>query len=208
MACSSTPSFSLTTLRRWYSFPHGQHSFHVVNHMPTRNFCPQKLLELDSPHAILAFFIPVIFNLIEIKCQCKGNSPFDTNPISIWFSISCLLSYCFLHGIELSFSRHLQNSSNYSTALQFTTSLFGSLLLASLASIIFPDKIKPVLYTFYVLLLMGYILHRYAIVKAVWKWIDENIKSKILLHSVEGRASMSINLAADTHLYEGDLPPV
>ncbi|PON67549.1 hypothetical protein PanWU01x14_101860 [Parasponia andersonii] len=177
MAETSRPSFSLAQFPNY--FPHDQPSFHFVYNIPTTNyFRPQQLMVPNSPHPIVTFVIPVILNLIELKCQCRGNSPFDTNPITMWVSLSSLLAYCFAYGIEMRYSSRL-HSPNYSdhTTIRRTSSLFGSLCLASLTSILLPEM-KPLLYSLYGLLSMGDMLRSYDNVNMVWKWIDERIVSK------------------------------
>ena len=185
MAEISRPSFSLVQFPS--SFTHDQSSFNVVYNIPTTNyFQPQQLIVPNSPHPIVTFVIPVILNLIELKCQCRGNSPFDTNPITMWFSVAFLLAYSLAYGIELRFSSRLR-SANYPDhmTIRRTSSLFGSLCLASLTSILLP-KMKPLLYSFYVLLSIGDVLQSYGNIKIVWKWIEEKIVGKFL-HPCEGQ---------------------
>ncbi|EXC30126.1 hypothetical protein L484_002648 [Morus notabilis] len=168
---SSRPSFSLADLRS--SLPHEQPSFNIVYNMPTINyFQPQHRIIPNFPHPIVAFIIPVILHLIELQCQCKANSPFETNPVTMWFGVSCLLAYCLAYGIELRIAPRLRspNCSDHSV-IRYGSSLFGSLCLASLTSLLLPSM-KPLLYGFYGLLSIGGILQSY---KIVWNSIDKSI---------------------------------
>lgn len=185
---SSRPSFSLAHPHS--SRRHEHPSFNVVYNMPTVNyFPPQHLLVPDLPHPIVAFIIPVIINLIELKCQCQANSPFETNPITMWFSISCLLAYCLAYRIELRFSSRLRSPNCAElTAIRCGSSLLGSLCIVSLTSILLPSM-KPLLYGFYGLMSIGDILQSF---KIAWKWIDGRIVSNFFRLSQEQQVERDI----------------
>ncbi|GMN64602.1 hypothetical protein TIFTF001_033671 [Ficus carica] len=161
---------------------HAQTSFTVV-YIPTRNYFLQQqqfLVPNHSPHMVFVFAIPVIINLIQLKCQSNGNSPFDTNPMTMWFSISCLLAYCLAYGIELKFGSSLRSPSTYSisyslTLIRSASHLCGSLCVAFLTSTFFPNKAKPVFYTFFAVVSTGDMLVKYTPIGKLSKWIVQRI---------------------------------
>ncbi|GMN64595.1 hypothetical protein TIFTF001_033668 [Ficus carica] len=160
------------------SHQHAQTSVRVV-YIPTRNYFlrqQQFLVPDHSPHAVLVFVIPVVVNLIQLKCQSNGNSPFDTDAVTMWFSMSCLLAYCVAYRIELKFGCRLRSPiTNSLTLIRSASYLCGSLCLASLTSTFFPNKTKPVLNTFYTVLSTGYMLVKYTPIGKMWKWSAQRI---------------------------------
>ncbi|GMN64707.1 hypothetical protein TIFTF001_033764 [Ficus carica] len=179
MPMANTPgsnnfSFANRSNRRG-SQQHSQTSFTVV-YIPTRNYFIQQqqfLVPDHSPHAVLVFAIPVIIKLIQLKCQCNGNSPFDTNPMTMWFSISCLLAYCLAYGIELKFGSTLGSPITYSlTLIRPSSYLRSSLCVAFLTSTFFPNKAKPVFNTFFAVVSTGDMHVKYTSIGKLWKWIE------------------------------------
>ncbi|GMN64717.1 hypothetical protein TIFTF001_033782 [Ficus carica] len=168
---SGTNNFSLADRsNRRGSHQHAQTSFTVV-YITTINYFPQ-----HSPHTVFVFAIPVITSLIQLKCQSNGNSPIDTNPMTMSFSISCLLAYCLTYGIELKFGSSLRSPITYSlTLIRSASYLCGSLCVASLTSIFFPNKAKPVFYTFYAVVSTGDMLVKYTPIGKLSKWIVQRI---------------------------------
>lgn len=136
----------------------------------TRNYLSQQPLESKCIHVIFVFIVPLLAQLLEVKYEGKAASPFETHPKTMLFFILCLLAYCVVYGIELRFSSASQ-SSIYAHAMV----LFGSLSLASIASIFFPDSVRWVLYLVYIMLCMGQIL--YTLVLVLYKWLHQTIGS-------------------------------
>ncbi|RVW41404.1 hypothetical protein CK203_095206 [Vitis vinifera] len=90
-----------------------------------------------------------------------GTSPFATHPKTMRFAIGCLLAYCMVYGAELSFASS-PGSTLYAHAFRRGMMLFGSLSVASLASIFLGDTLQWVAYMLYTLLWMGKLLYSLA----------------------------------------------
>lgn len=160
MAGTSWPMLPLTNQQR-------QLSFNIMYNMPTINYTQPKQRVPKFPHPIVAFIVPVVLNMIEIKCQCKGDSPFDTNPTTMWFTLSCLMAYCLAYGAELG---RIQAPDDL-VLLRRGSALFASLSLVSLTSILFPSA-KLFLYGFCGLMSIGDVAKTF---KLAWEWIDGRI---------------------------------
>ncbi|GMN64708.1 hypothetical protein TIFTF001_033768 [Ficus carica] len=92
------------------------------------------------------------------------------------FSISGLLAYCLAYGIELKFGSSLGSPITYSlTLIRSASYLCGSLCVASLTSLFFPNKAKPVFYTFYAVVSTGDMLVKYTPIGKLSKWIVQRI---------------------------------
>ena len=113
-------------------------------------------LTSHSCHAILLFIVPALLDLLDLMYE-EGTSPFATHPKTMGFTIGCLLAYCLVYGAELSFSSS-PGSTLYAHAFKRGMMLFGSLSVASLASIFLGDTPQWVLYMLYTLLWMGKLL--------------------------------------------------
>ena len=120
-----------------YFINNGQHHNHMVNY-------PSAIL------ALIAFVVPVLINLIDLKFQKVADSVFEAHPITTMMFFASLLAFVLAFGTELAFHSHLSPTC---AALLRTAMMFsGSLSLASLASVLLPDALRPILYAFYALL--------------------------------------------------------
>ncbi|KAL7199443.1 hypothetical protein ACSBR2_021669 [Camellia fascicularis] len=62
----------------------------------THYYFSQGLHSSDSCHAVLAFILPLLLSLLQLKYQGnKDISPFDTHPTYVLVAIASLLLYCF-----------------------------------------------------------------------------------------------------------------
>lgn len=129
----------------------------------------EKRLPATSCHSILVFTIPVILSFLTLKYAGQDTSPFQTHPKTMRFSIGCLLLYCLACGAQLRFSSPLHQPPTYANACGRCMEWFGSMLLASLASIFFPDSVQWVFFMFYAILCMGDLL--YTLLQMLWRWI-------------------------------------
>ncbi|KAF9679507.1 hypothetical protein SADUNF_Sadunf06G0022000 [Salix dunnii] len=159
------------------------HSLQLHSFVPHRSFIQhcifqcKKLLPAKSvyhcqfiPFHFLAFIVPALLIFLELMCQGKDCTPFDTNAVTMWASLSCLLAYCLTYWAgEMTRVRSFW-SQCYVSALRCSNVLFGLLLSASLASICFPDIIKPFFYVLCIMFSMGELL--YAPFETLWKWIQ------------------------------------
>lgn len=90
-----------TSLSSERFFPQRQLSLNIA-FMTARNYFQQHQCIPNSLHAIFAFIMQVL-NFLELMYQGKDCSPFDTHPVAMWSSLTCLLAYCLAYGVEISF---------------------------------------------------------------------------------------------------------
>ena len=126
-------------------------------------------LPATSCHSILVFVVPVILSFLALKYLGQNTSPFKTHPKTMGFSIGCLLVYCLAYGAQQKFSSALHQPPTYANAWGRCMEWFGSMLLASLASICFPDSVQWMFFVFYAILCMGGPL--FTLLQMLWKWI-------------------------------------
>ncbi|KAI6677254.1 hypothetical protein NL676_038050 [Syzygium grande] len=94
-------------------------------------------------YAILSIIIPALLNFITVKYQGRPNSPFETHPITTFFSIFALLVYC-----SLSLVAHLSafNTVCGARIFRFLTIISFSLSIALPTSLLFPGLSFLLLY--------------------------------------------------------------
>ncbi|KAI8546616.1 hypothetical protein RHMOL_Rhmol07G0132900 [Rhododendron molle] len=95
---------------------------------------------LESCPTVLAFIVPVLLGLLQIKYQGNQISPFETHPISMVISVASLLLYCLGYYAKSRWP-------TYALVVSHGVVVFGSLSVVSLASILFPYSFGP-FYTF------------------------------------------------------------
>lgn len=132
----------------------------------------EQLRTSTSRLKILAFVMPVIVNLIQLMYQKNDYSPFQTHPITIFVGVLSLLVCAFAYGVELTFTRGL--SPTCTCIVRDLVRLFGSLSLASLTSLLFPNWVRPIVYFICVVLplaefrmIMARWVHRSGVVKLI-----------------------------------------
>ncbi|KAJ9694303.1 hypothetical protein PVL29_010013 [Vitis rotundifolia] len=132
LLCLISPSFKL---QKFYLFTY----FPMVK-VPMLLPFLEEPLPATSCHPIPVFVVPVILSFLALKYVGQNTSPFKTHPKTVAFSIGCLLVF-------------LRSSStpNSCQCMEW----FGSMFLASLASICFPDSVQWVFFVFYAILCMG-----------------------------------------------------
>ncbi|XP_034709607.1 uncharacterized protein LOC117932461 isoform X1 [Vitis riparia] len=119
-----------------------------INNVQQPNFMPTYLTAIL---ALVAFFVPALLDLIDLKFQKEANSVFEAHPITTMMAFATLLAFVLAFGIDFTF--HSSHFSPICAALLRTAMMFsGSLLLASLASLLLPDALRPFLYVFYTFL--------------------------------------------------------
>ncbi|KAB1203420.1 hypothetical protein CJ030_MR8G000578 [Morella rubra] len=161
-------------------FSHAQLPFNVTFNILRCNFQqPQMLTSNPLRHAILVFIIPILINFIELKFEGKPYSPFETHPITTMVAVTSLLVYCLAYGADLTFSPGQRPSSRCALVLRSLIGLFGSLSLASLASILFPASLQSVPYIVYISLWIGDHELR-GMIQKLGKWIRQRTPKKPL----------------------------
>lgn len=98
----------------------------------------------SSCHALLAFIIPVLINLIQVKYQGNQTSPFATHLKSMGVAVVSLLLYCLAYDAETRVTSSPLRPT-YAWIPARAMAVFGSLSMASLASILVPDSLGPIL---------------------------------------------------------------
>lgn len=138
------PYLNLTVINITYNFSQHHHHHHNHNHHHQQQ---QILPSTSSHHGVLAFIIPVLINLIQLKYQGNQTSPFATHPKSTGFAVVSLLLYCLAHDAEARAISSVPSRPRptYSWIPARAMAVFGSLSMASLASILFPDSLGPML---------------------------------------------------------------
>ncbi|XP_034708411.1 uncharacterized protein LOC117931545 isoform X2 [Vitis riparia] len=126
---------------------------------------------LNAILALIAFVVPVLIKLIDLKFQKEADSVFEAHPITTMMFFASLLAFVLVFGTELTF--HSSHLSPTCAALLRTAMMFsGSLSLASLASILLPDALRLLLYAFYALLSLAN-LHN--LVRKWYHWVHRAI---------------------------------
>ena len=143
-------------------------SSHFINNGQQHNLM---LNYLSAILALIAFVVPVLINLIDLKFQKEADSVFEAHPITIMMFFASLLAFVLAFGTELTF--HSSLLSPTCAALLRTAMMFsGSLCLASLASVLLPDALRPLLYAFYALLSLANLHNQ---VRKWYHWVHRAI---------------------------------
>ncbi|KAL6322953.1 hypothetical protein AAG906_022791 [Vitis piasezkii] len=99
---------------------------------------------LTSILALLSFIVPVLLDLVDLKFKKEADSVFEAHPTTTKLVIASLLAFVLAFQLVLIF--HTCRLSPTCAALLRTTMMFfASLSLASLASLLFPDALRPYL---------------------------------------------------------------
>lgn len=108
------------------------------------SFSREQPINPTSRNTNLIFIVSSLLGFLQIKSQVNAkDSPFLTHPITCNVAITTLLLYGLAYDAEQRFSVSHPIVAN---AACRGMGLFGSLLMASLASILFPRWAQPVLY--------------------------------------------------------------
>lgn len=80
----------------------------------------------SSQHAdivLVAFVFPAVIGLLQLKYQGSNESPFQTHPIKMFFTIASFLIFCFSYDAKLRISSvHPPPNSNYAKMVQIVGS--------------------------------------------------------------------------------------
>ena len=125
--------------------------------------------------ALLTFILPVLLVLIDFKFKNEPTSVFQAHPITIKVAVANLLAFALAFGIEFTF--HPCYLSTTCAALLRTTILFcGFLSVASLASLLFPDAWRPLIYLIYALLSLA---NLHGLVREWCQWVHQGIMENL-----------------------------
>lgn len=111
--------------------------------------------DANSPHSILIFLTSLLLNFLLLKFQCLNTTPFQTHPKTTYLSVLTFLGYVLARAALLRLSSWLRYRPAYAYVVERFVLTFGSLAAVSLASLLSPDRSRPVLYLLCVVLLAG-----------------------------------------------------
>ncbi|KAF7149213.1 hypothetical protein RHSIM_Rhsim03G0061900 [Rhododendron simsii] len=135
------------------------------------SYFSQQLGEEQQPlsiyRAIYEFVLPVLISFLKLKYQGLDSTPFETHPKTMFVSIASLLLYSLACDYELRLISSMRTPPAYANVLLCGAVVLGSLPLVSLASVIFPDRIRPVLFLLYVLFSAG-VMVNFRLVQVPW----------------------------------------
>ena len=153
---------------------HGQHQNRMSTH-------------LTSILALLSFIVPVLLDLVDLKFEKEAHSVFEAHPTTTKLGIASLLA--FVLAFELMLIFHTCRLPTTCAALLSTTMVFSaSLSLASLASLLFPDALRPHLYVLYALLSLG---NLHSLVRKWCHWVHCTIMDNLLETALTGMRRQS-----------------
>ncbi|KAL3527296.1 hypothetical protein ACH5RR_011952 [Cinchona calisaya] len=114
-------------------------------------FFQAELPAVIFPHPTFAFTMTVTLALLQVKYQVKDSkTPFESHPLMTSIAITSFLLYCFAYSIELRrSSSNLRYPIRVRNLVRCSLLLTGSLCVATTASFLFPDSVKPVVFIFY-----------------------------------------------------------
>lgn len=126
--------------------------------------------------SLLFFFIdPILGTLLLLKYQIDGESIFESHPINPKVAIATLLVYCLAHGAQLSFMTSMSTNSTYVCVLCTTMTLFASLSLASMGSLLFFNVAQFIAYTLHTLISLANLC---GLISSVCKQIHYKLNSQ------------------------------
>ncbi|KAJ9680251.1 hypothetical protein PVL29_019533 [Vitis rotundifolia] len=153
---------------------HGQHQNRMSTH-------------LTSILAFLSFIVPVLLDLVDLKFGKEAHSVFEAHPTTTKLGIASLLAFVLASELVLIF--HTSRLPPTCAALLRTTMVFSaSLLLASLASLLFPDALRPHLYVLHALLSLG---NLHSLVRKWCRWVHRTIMENLLETAFTGMRRQS-----------------
>nr|GMD00355.1 hypothetical protein TEA_005570 [Ipomoea batatas] len=107
----------------------------------------------NDANSILAFLTSLLLNFLVLKFQSLDTTPFNTHTKTTYVSITAFLGYVMARATQLRLSSWLRYRPTYAYVVDHFVLAFGSLAVVSLASLLFPDRARPVLYVLSVLIL-------------------------------------------------------
>ena len=141
---------------------HGQHQNRMSSH-------------LTSILALLSFIVPVLLDFVDLKFKKEAHSVFEAHPTTTKLVIASLIAFVLAFELVLIF--HTCRLSPTCAALLRTTMVFfASLSLASLASLLFPDALRPYLCVLYALLSLG---NLHSLLRKWCHWVHRTIMDNL-----------------------------
>ncbi|KAF7149317.1 hypothetical protein RHSIM_Rhsim03G0062000 [Rhododendron simsii] len=184
MATVATTSAGGRSFSGWTNIAFASRSFF--------SYFSQQLGEEQQPlslyHGIYEFVLPVLISFLKLKYQGLDSTPFETHPKTMFVSIASLLLYSLAYDYELRLISSMRTPPAYANVLLCGAVVLGSLPLVSLASVIFPNSIRPVLFLLYVLFSAG-VMVSFRPVQVPWNYIRRSMRGNLATpHRRTGRA--------------------
>ncbi|KAH7833223.1 hypothetical protein Vadar_004198 [Vaccinium darrowii] len=125
---------------------------------------------LSLYHAIYGFLLPNLTSFLKLKYQGLDSTPFETHPKTMFICIASFLLYL------LAYSIHSHTTPAYANVVLRGAVVLGSLSLVSLASVISPEPIRPVLF----LLLSAGLMMNFRLVQVLWNYIQGRMRGNLV----------------------------
>ncbi|KAG5556372.1 hypothetical protein RHGRI_006839 [Rhododendron griersonianum] len=157
---------------------------------------------LSLYHAIYEFVLPILISFLKLKYQGLDSTPFETHPKTMFVSIASLLLYSLAYDYALRLSSSMSTPPAYANVLLCGAVVLGSLPLVSLASVIFPDSIRPVLFLLYVLFSAGVIVS-FRLVQVPWNYIRRSMRGNLATPQRQTGRALIYSSSSMAHGYIG-----
>ncbi|XAR60246.1 hypothetical protein NMG60_11033524 [Bertholletia excelsa] len=118
-------------------------------------FQQQLLIPATSRPPIIVLLFPVAQNFVELQYQGKQLSVFENRPIAIRVAAASFLLYCLAYYVKFKRSLAAHHSPVYERIASLAMELLGSLSLVSMAAVLFPEWVGPVLWILFALFLVS-----------------------------------------------------
>ncbi|KAL3750287.1 hypothetical protein ACJRO7_011306 [Eucalyptus globulus] len=106
-------------------------------------------------NSVILCFTPICLSLLQLKYGGDSTSPYRTHPVTMDFSIACLLASWLAYLLNNEYLPNSSLPSVYGQALERATLLLGSLSLVSLVTLLLPSSWTTYSYVVYIFLSMG-----------------------------------------------------
>ncbi|KAL3750291.1 hypothetical protein ACJRO7_011310 [Eucalyptus globulus] len=93
----------------------------------------------DNINPVILCFTPIFLSLVQLKYGSDGASPYSTHPVTMGFSIACLLASCLAYLLKNVYVPDSSLPSVYGQVLGHAELLLGSLWLLSLVTLLLPS---------------------------------------------------------------------
>ena len=110
------------------------------------------------PNDIFVSTMTAILALLQLKYHQDGSmNPFESHPIISALAITSLLLYGLAYSAEVRFSS--DHSGRFRNVVRFSMWLTGCFCLASMASFLFPQSVRPLVFAFFFIMLSAEMLY-------------------------------------------------
>ena len=125
----------------------------------------------------------MLLTLLQVKFQGNAESPFETHPNTVFLAIANILFYCLAYDAKLricEYQQHPSSSSNiyiaHNNFICCSMAIFGPLSLASILSMLVPERLCPLLFSLAILFTLCQLPPN--LIKPIWNWLKAFIRNK------------------------------